>query len=991
MALSGVFLLCGNNPAHGEPFKILPGHVPGAIKNLKPEGRLAPTNQLYLAIGLPLRNEQEFDVLLQQLYDPASTNYHKYLTRQELAERFGPTEQDYAAVKQFAESHGMTVAGTHPNRLVLDVVGSVENVERAFQIHLHTYRHPAEARDFYAPDSEPSVPAGLPMADITGLSNYSRPRPRWHKMSSNQFTPRNGSSPDGRGAYFGNDFRNAYAPDTSMTGAGQCVGLLEFDGYYASDIAAYAAAAGGGRSNITIQPVLLDNVSGIAGFSGISGADVEVSLDIEMAIAMAPGLAKVVVFEGTNQNDILSSMLSYSNTVQTFSSSWGWQYGPSTTTDNIFKSMAAVGQSFFNASGDSDAFTSGTNSINGVDNVNLDNAPSSCPYITQVGGTTLTNGSGGAYLFETAWNWGYDSKAGGYVGTSGGISSIYMIPYWQTVVSNLPAVGGSTTYRNIPDVALTADNVYVAYGGDGTSEEVGGTSCAAPLWAAFTALVNQQAAAAGNPPVGFINPAIYNLAAGASYTACFHDVTTGSNVWSGSPNLFYAASGYDLCTGLGSPNGQNLINALAGAADSLVVAPFTGFAATGVAGGPFSGGQATFTLTNASASSLNWSIINTSSWINAAPSGGSLTSDQQTTVTTTLTSAASSLAVGSYSANVLFTNQTTGVTHIRPFTLQVTQPLSVSPSTGFSSSGLPGGPFTVTSVNFSLTNLSSAPATWSLVNTSSWLNVSAAGGVLPAEGQTTFTVSLAPAASNLSYGSYSATVLITNQFGGTVSLPFTLQIQTIVQNGGFETGSFSGWTLNGSSRNNSVTSVSSYVHSGSYGAALGQSGSTGYLYQTLNTAPGQTYFLSLWLDNPSNSRGATPNQFLVIWNGATIFNQSNIPFINWTNLQFVVTATSASTILEFGFEDTPAFLGLDDISLTPISPPTIKTEQKTSTTFNLTWSTVTGLVYQAQYTTNLFPANWVNLGQPLTATGPTLTVSDTSPSSQRFYRLVVSP
>ena len=167
---------------------------------------------------------------------------------------------------------------------------------------------------------------------------------------------------------------------------------------------------------------------------------------------------------------------------------------------------------------------------------------------------------------------GLDANAGGYVGSSGGISSYYSIPSWQTNVSNLAGRGGSTSQRNIPDVALTADNVYVKDSNGSNDDGIGGTSCAAPLWAGFMALVNQQAAANGRPSAGFINPAIYAIAAGSSYAACFHDVTTGNNTWSSSPNLFYATNGYDLCTGLGTPAGQNLINALAGAAQ-LTVSP----------------------------------------------------------------------------------------------------------------------------------------------------------------------------------------------------------------------------------------------------------------------------------------------------------------------------------------------------------------------------------------------------------------------------------
>jgi len=206
------------------------------------------------------------------------------------------------------------------------VIGPASAVERAFHITLRTYRHPAEARDFFAPDVEPSVDMGLPVADIQGLSDFSRPHPKFYRLNAAQTaaraTPKSGSAPDGSGAYFGNDFRNAYAPNVTLTGAGQIVGLLEFDGFYSNDIAAYAAAAGGGRTNIVIQTVLTNGVSGTPGYSGISGANVEVSLDIEMAIAIAPGLAKVVVFEGNQPNSVLNSMLTFSNTVKNLSSSW---------------------------------------------------------------------------------------------------------------------------------------------------------------------------------------------------------------------------------------------------------------------------------------------------------------------------------------------------------------------------------------------------------------------------------------------------------------------------------------------------------------------------------------------------------------------------------------------------------------------------------------------------------------------------------------------
>ena len=978
--------------------QVLHGHVPAAVArfNLQPTGQLPATKSLHLAIGLPLRNQKALTDLIQQLYDPASSNYHQYLTLEQFTEQFGPTEQDYQKVIAFAKRNGLTVTGTSANRVLLDVSGSVADIEKAFQMTMRTYRHPAEARDFFAPDTEPTVDAALPVVDIQGLSDFSRPHPKLHRMDAAVLAntrPKNGSAPDGSGNYFGNDFRNAYVPGTTLTGAGQMVGLVEFDGFYSSDIAAYAAAAGNGRTSIIIQTVLLDGYNGVP-TTGANSGNGEVSLDIEMAMAMAPGLAKIVVFEADPinglPNDILNAMLTDSNTVKNLSCSWGWSGGPSTTTDTIFTNMAAVGQSFFNASGDSDAFTTGASSVNGVDNTSLYNAPSSSPYITLVGGTTLTmTGTGASYASETVWNWGYDPSAGGYVGSSGGISSHYPIPSWQTNVNNLAGRGGSTSLRNIPDVALTADNVFVDYG-NGSSDVYGGTSCAAPLWAGFMALVNQQAAASGKSSAGFINPAIYAIAAGPGYSSCFNDITTGNNTWPSSPNLFYATNGYDLCTGWGTPNGTNLINALAGPTDTLVITPASGFAASGAAGGPFNVIAQIFLLTNSSAASLNWTLANTSLWLNVSPGSGTLASGSQTTVIANLNSAASNLAVGTYSASVWFTNLTSGGVQGRQFTLQVFQPLAVSPTNGFTSSGPIGGSFSVTKQNFSLTNLGTGSLNWSVYSTASWLTASPNSGALAAGRQTTLTVSLNSTANSLAAGTYNANVVITNQNGGAVALPFILLVgQPLVQNGGFEAGTFTNWTQSGNISYTEVTSGDSeFVHSGNYGAELGPYGPLGYLSQTLPTFAGQNYLLSLWLDSPNISGTFTPNEFSVSWNGGVIFDQLNIGKIGWTNLQFIVTATGSSTVLQLGFRDDPYYFGLDDINVWPIPNPSFRSVAKTGTNAVVFgWNSLAGIAYQIQYSTNLFKTNWIILSTN-TATGSILTFTNSyGTDRQRFYRI----
>jgi len=144
-----------------------------------------------------------------------------------------------------------------------------------------------------------------------------------------------------------------------------------------------------------------------------------------------------------------------------------------------------------------------------------------------------------------------------------GISTLYPIPSWQAPVS-MATNGGSTTFRNVPDVALTAINVYERVDGEDIDDQ-GGTSCATPLWGGFMALVNQEGQERGEAGLGFINPAIYAIGLGSGYASDLHDITTGNNTSPTSPDEFDAVAGYDLCTGWGTPAGQPLINALTGA------------------------------------------------------------------------------------------------------------------------------------------------------------------------------------------------------------------------------------------------------------------------------------------------------------------------------------------------------------------------------------------------------------------------------------------
>jgi len=537
--------------------QVVHGNVQPVLSRLAqtPMSRLDASTRLHLSIGLPLRDPAGMSRTLQELYDPANPRYHQWLQPVEVTAKFGPTVQDYQAVVDWANSKGLTVTAQHPNRIVVEVEGSVRDIETAFGVTMQVYKHPTEARNFFAPDRDPALDLAVKVSTVDGLdsyfihhsNNHLKPQPAGTAGRGPGQNPTDGSTPSAGtgpgGAYGGCDFRSAYVPGTTLTGVGQYAAVEEFNDYFAVDIANYESEFG-----LPSVPLVNVVVNGPMPAPGTGNADAEVSLDIELILAMAPGIQNIYVYEAPNSlaNDVpLLSRMQSDDICKQISCSWSGG-GPNATAEGIFQSMAAQGQSYFNAVGDGDAFTGAIG------------FPSDSPNVIEVGGTTLTTaGPCGAYTSETAWNWG------GGTGTSGGVSTFYNIPWWQQGIS-MVANQGSTTMRNVPDVALTADNIWVRFA-DGGSGNFGGTSCAAPLWAGFTALVNQQASAHYRAGVGFLNPALYAMGKSHIYTANFHDVTTGNNFSPSSPTKFAAVTGYDLCTGWGTPAGQAMINYLSGA------------------------------------------------------------------------------------------------------------------------------------------------------------------------------------------------------------------------------------------------------------------------------------------------------------------------------------------------------------------------------------------------------------------------------------------
>ena len=615
-------------------------------------GRVPTSQSLRLVLVLPLRNQDALDRLLEDLYNPSSPSYRHFLTVEEFTEKFGPSQQDYDAVVAFAEAHGLTVVGTSRNRVNVDVRGSVATIEEAFHLTMGLYQHPTDHRIFYAPDREPTPDLTIQLWHISGLDNYSIPRPAVHRNQSARSNATTGSGPSA--SFLGSDMRAAYYGG-SLTGSGQSLGLLEYYGTDLSDLTTYFKNAGQ-TNNVPVTLKSTDGTSTSCVYPSCD--DTEQTLDMTQAIGMAPGLSSLVMYVGSTDSAIFNAMATASPLNAQLSSSWTWYPADPSTDNPYFQEFAAQGQNLFQAAGDSGKWTtSGTAS---------EIFPADDVYVTSVGGTDLnTSGASGPWSSETTW-----------VDGGGGISpDKYAIPSWQTAAAS-GCSSCSKTYRNGPDVSANANFTFYVCADQTTctANEYGGTSFAAPMWAGYLALVNEQAVANGNHTVGFINPSLYTIGAGSSYGSDFHDITSGSNGYS-------ATTGYDLATGWGSPNGTGLISALAGSSSGSGFSLSASPASVTVAQGAKGTSTITSTVTGGFDSVISLSATGQPTGVTVGFSPTSITGAGTSTMTLTV---ASSTAPGTYDITVTGTSGSTVETTMLSLTVTGTNPnfaISASPTT----------------------------------------------------------------------------------------------------------------------------------------------------------------------------------------------------------------------------------------------------------------------------------------------------------------------
>ncbi|HEY6284814.1 MAG TPA: S53 family peptidase, partial [Ktedonobacteraceae bacterium] len=475
-----------------------------------------PVNHtISLAIGLNLRNTANLASYLREITDPHSPLYRHYLNPISFAALYGPLLQSETAISAFLRSQGFKITATYPNHLIIDAVGTVAQAQHAFQVQINNYRSTA-GQLFFANANPPSLPVQLAplVAAVSGLDNaiqYHRnplaPGKATVRLgttssasptttSTSLVCPKPGSSmiptsytPSQVATAY--DFTKLY--NAGFMGEGQTVGLLELDGFSSSDIATYTACFGGNKTAIKAIPI-----DGYNGAAGVTATEVE--LDMEMILGLAPHLASLRVYEAADTslaayNDAWARIVS--DVTPVVSTSWvfceqGSGMANEIQQENIFfQSAAAQGQTILAASGDLGANgcynpQTGANTTPAVDD------PASQPYVTGVGGTTLHVNFDNTYQFEEVWN---DRNI--HNGASGGgISLVWHMPYWQQA----PGVANaySTGFREVPDVSLNADpqtgyDVFCKVGGCANQgwTIIGGTSAAAPAWAAMSALANQ--------------------------------------------------------------------------------------------------------------------------------------------------------------------------------------------------------------------------------------------------------------------------------------------------------------------------------------------------------------------------------------------------------------------------------------------------------------------------------------------------------------------
>ena len=507
-------------------------------------GPANPKERVEVTVRLRSRNKKQASADKIGSLQPLKRHY---LSREGFAAAYGAAPADVTKIKAFAKKNKLAVVSASPAQRNVVLSGSAKALSAAFQVKLMEYEH-AEG-NYRGRIGRIHLPSELvPVVEgIFGLDNRRMARP--HIVTAE----RSGASQaTGASSYTALEVAQFYDFPTGLDGSGECIGILEFGGgYNPSDLTTYFSQMG-----IATPSVSSVSVDGVNNSPGDPQADPEVALDIEVAGTIAPG-AKIVVYFApfTEQGwvDALTTAIHDStNKPSVISISWGYAEGEPVqgfewtpqavqAVNQTLQAAAAMGVSVCVASGDNGS-SDGIN--DGLAHVDF---PAASPYALGCGGTKLT-AADNKIRSEVVWN--QNGSGGG-----GGISAMNALPSWQTGIVPPSVNPGHQAGRGVPDVCGDADpstGYQIFY--DGQANVVGGTSAVAPLWAGLLARVNQKL----GTPVGYFNPLLYS---NVGESSAFHDIIKGNNDTTGHVGGYSAGKGWDACTGWGSPDGANLLQA----------------------------------------------------------------------------------------------------------------------------------------------------------------------------------------------------------------------------------------------------------------------------------------------------------------------------------------------------------------------------------------------------------------------------------------------
>ncbi len=519
------------------------GSQPPALYGAQSLGPASPNEQITVTVKVRSRDDAAAVAGLHEMASKSPRD-RQAITREGFAAAHGANPEDMKKIEDYARTKNLNVSQSCPARRRVVLHGTVSDFERAFGVTLHRYAHAGGTYRFCMTDIKAPNDIAPRIEAVLGLSNRPAAKPHF------QYLRKTTAAAHAFGARVPSplsplDVAKLYKFPAGLNGSGQCIAIIELGGgYIPNDLDTYFRGLG-----ISQAPQVIEvSVLGAKNTPG-GDADGEVMLDIEVAGAVAPK-AKLVVYFAPNTNQGFVQAISDAahdavNKPSVISISWGgpessWRASDRTAMNNALRDASLLGVTVTVASGDN-----GSTDGAGDGQVHVD-FPASSPFALACGGTRL-EGTGSTITEEVVWDDGPNSATGG------GVSDAFTVPAYQSG-SRVPTSISKPGFagRGVPDVAGNADpNSGYKVRVDGSDTVVGGTSAVAPLWAGLVALINEKL----GKPAGFLNPLLYSS---VSASGGFRDITSGSN------GDFSSQVGWDACTGLGSPNGAAILEALAG-------------------------------------------------------------------------------------------------------------------------------------------------------------------------------------------------------------------------------------------------------------------------------------------------------------------------------------------------------------------------------------------------------------------------------------------